>query len=83
MIVTSSLVPHSTTEVKNGNKDDIVKGKEVAAVKCEIGTANKQYIALDLKFLDDLKGLINNISFRIMYLAVGCGRLIRGKFLSI
>ena len=50
--MTSNLVDRATTEVKKGNKDDTVKGKEVAAVKCENGTGNKQCIALDLKFLD-------------------------------
>ena len=69
--MTSSLVDNSTTEAKSGNNDDTVKGKEVAAVKCEIGTANKQCIALDLKFGMYPKGLIHNTSFRTIYQAVG------------
>ena len=48
---TSILDVCPVMESKNGNKDDTVRGKDVAAVKCKIGTAKKQCIALDLKFL--------------------------------
>ena len=74
---TSSLGVCPALESKNGNKDDTVRSKDVAAVKCKIETAKKQCIALDLKFCLYLKGLIHNFSFRTIYLAVGCGRLIQ------
>ena len=37
-------------------------GGNISLKKCKIGTANKQFIALDLEFWKYLKGLMNNIS---------------------
>ena len=40
----------------------LFRWKYIHLKKCKIGTANKQFLALDLEFWKELKGLMHNIS---------------------